>query len=70
VGSSKIVETTLATSLAEIGEVRPEPNDNPIVPSLAMLEKKGVSSKTADLTCATSTPDQPFVEAAYKGSDW
>jgi len=59
VGSSKIVETTLATSLAEIGEVRAEPNGNLIVPSLAideavMLEKKG-SKKIVDLTCATGT---------------
>ena len=42
---------TLATSLAEIGEVRAEPNGNLIVPSLAiheaaMLEKKGCSKKT------------------------
>jgi hypothetical protein len=40
------VETTLATSLAEIGEIRAEPNGNLIVPSLtidkaASLEKKG-----------------------------
>jgi len=61
VGSSKIAETTLATSLAEIGEVRAEPNGNLIVPSLAideapMLEKKG-SRKIVDLTCATGTPD-------------
>ena len=58
----RIVETTLATSLAEIGEVRAEPNGNLIVPSLAideaaMLEKKG-SMKMVDLTCTTGTPDQ------------
>ena len=61
-GISKIVETTLATSLAEIGEIRAEPNGNLIVPSLAideaaMLENKG-SRKSVDLTCATGTPDQ------------
>jgi len=59
---SKIVETTLATSLAEIGEVRAEPNGNLIVPSLAideaaMLQKKG-SMKMVDLTCTTGTLDQ------------
>ena len=32
------METTLATSLAEIGEVRAEPNGNLIVPSLAINE--------------------------------
>jgi hypothetical protein len=58
VKSSKIVEATLATSLAEIGEVHAEPNGNLIVPSLAideaaMLEKSGVSRKTVDLTCTT-----------------
>ena len=36
VGSSKIVETTVVTSLAETGEVRAEPNGNLIVPSLAI----------------------------------
>ena len=36
VGSSKIVEITVVTSLAEIGEVRAEPNGNLIVPSLAI----------------------------------
>ena len=51
------METTLATSLGEIGEVRAEPNGNLIVPSLAideaaMLEKKG-SMKMVDLTCTT-----------------
>ncbi|MGB8936332.1 MAG: hypothetical protein WCC17_14645 [Candidatus Nitrosopolaris sp.] len=54
---------TLATSLADIGEVRAEPNGNLIVPSfaideVAMVEKKGVSRETVDLTCATGTPDQ------------
>jgi hypothetical protein len=53
---------TLATSLEEIGEVRAEPNGSLIVPSLAideaaLLEKKGVSRKTVDLTCTTGTPD-------------
>jgi hypothetical protein len=33
-GSSKIVDTTLATSLGEIGEVRAEPNGNLIVVGL------------------------------------
>ena len=37
-GSSKIVEITLATSLAEIGEVRAEPNGNLIVPFLVIDE--------------------------------
>jgi hypothetical protein len=58
-----VVEITLAASLAEIGEVSAEPNDNLIVPSLAideaaMLEKKECSMKTVGLTCTTGTPDQ------------
>ena len=55
---------TLATSLAEIGEVRAEPNGNLIVPSLAideaaMLVKKGCSMKTVgDVTEAVSEYNQ------------
>ena len=56
------METTLATSLAEIGEIRADLNGNLIVPSLvideaARLENKG-SRKIVDLTCAIGTPDQ------------
>ena len=66
----KIVEMTLATSLAEIGEVRTEPNGNLIVPSLAiveaaMLEKKGCSMRTVDLICTTGIPDHYYLIVTF-----
>ena len=62
------METTLATSLAEIGEVRAAPNGNLIVPSLAideaaMLEKRG-SMNSVDLTCVTGLAHRANVVVA------
>src|SRR5258706_10867412 len=62
-GSVTIVETTRATSLTAIGEVRPVPNGSRMVPLSAMeraatVVNNGLSKKTVGRTCTTGSPDQ------------